>query len=124
MARRAGKAASRKARQRKPQRPPIPPRPAAAPHTDAIEEAVASAQAPSPQSPAPARAAVPPRALSARRGGRASMFATGASTLTDTERSEYHYVERDLRNIGILTAIMVGLLVLAWLVFSATGHVA
>jgi hypothetical protein len=45
------------------------------------------------------------------------------SVLTDRERAEYHYVERDLRNIGILTAVMVALLVLAYFVFSALGLV-
>jgi len=45
------------------------------------------------------------------------------SVLTDRERAEYHYVERDLRNIGILTAIIVALLVLAYFVFSAVGLV-
>ena len=44
---------------------------------------------------------------------------SGASTLTGRERAEYHYVERDLRNIGILTAAMAVLLFLAWIVFSA-----
>jgi hypothetical protein len=48
------------------------------------------------------------------------MALTG-STLTATERSEYHYVERDLRNIGILSLVMVGLLILAWFLFTATG---
>ena len=41
------------------------------------------------------------------------------STLTTRERAEYHYVERDLRNIGILTAAMAALLFLAWVAFSA-----
>ncbi len=43
------------------------------------------------------------------------------SQLTATERSEYHYVERDLRDIGILTAVMAALLFVAWLIFSASG---
>ena len=88
MARRAGKAASRRSRQRRAQRPNPPP-PAAAPPP------VVSA-------PSPARA-----------------YAAGGSSLTDRERAEYHYVERDLRNIGILTAILFALLIAAWLVSSA-----
>jgi len=48
------------------------------------------------------------------------MAVTG-STLTASERSEYHYVERDLRNIGILSLVMVGLLALAWFLFTASG---
>jgi hypothetical protein len=43
------------------------------------------------------------------------------STLSASERFEYHYVERDLRNIGILSLVMVGLLALAWFIFTATG---
>ena len=45
------------------------------------------------------------------------------STLTVRERAEYHYVERDLRNIGILTALMALLLFAAWVLFTATGLV-
>ena len=45
------------------------------------------------------------------------------SVLTDRERAEYHYVERDLRNIGVLTVVMIGMLLLAWLLFTATGLV-
>ena len=58
-----------------------------------------------------------------RRVARATVGAgAGAgSTLTDRERADYHYVERDLRNIAILTAAMFGLLLLAWFVFTATG---
>jgi hypothetical protein len=116
MARRAGKAASRRARQRKAQRPNIPARPPSVASPDAAA-AAESTRAES-VSAAPAPVSTVPRR------GRASTFGTGGSSLTDMERSEYHYVERDLRNIGILTAAMIGLLIVAWLVFSATGHVA
>jgi len=54
----------------------------------------------------------PPRRVSAP-------STSGASTLTTRERAEYHYVERDLRNIGILTALMAVLLLLAYVAFSA-----
>jgi hypothetical protein len=114
MARRAGKAASRKARQRKVQRSPSP-----SPITRAID-AVPSPAVEPPTAPRPA--AVPTPAAS-RRSPPAAL-PLGGSTLTDTERSEYHYVERDLRNIGILTLAMIGLLLLAWLIFTATGQVA
>ncbi len=103
MARRAGKAASRKARQRRSQRPSPPRAPASvAPPIDAA-----------PDEP---RAPDPPRRVS-----RAPVTASVGSTLTDRERAEYHYVERDLRNIGILTVVMIGLLILAYFVFSAAG---
>jgi hypothetical protein len=45
----------------------------------------------------------------------------GDSHLSAGVRAEYHYVERDLRNIGILTAAMVVLLVVAWFAFRALG---
>jgi hypothetical protein len=43
------------------------------------------------------------------------------SHLTSREQAEYHYVERDLRNIGVLTAAMVVLLFVAWAVVRALG---
>jgi hypothetical protein len=103
MAKRAGKAASRKARQRKIQRPPAP---------AAVPAAAVESDAPS---PAPVTAPPPARRASAPTG------AAPSSQLTATERSEYHYVERDLRDIAILTAAMAALLFVAWLVFSAAG---
>ena len=42
-----------------------------------------------------------------------------SSTLSDRERAEYHYVERDLRNIGILTVVLVALLAPAWFAFNS-----
>jgi hypothetical protein len=107
MARRAGKAASRKARQRKVHRPigATPAAPVSAPPPDV--------DAATPPSPAAAAPAAPRRAAVA---GSAS-----ASRLSGSERSEYHYVERDLRDIAILTAVMAALLFVAWLAFSATG---
>jgi hypothetical protein len=106
MARRAGKAASRKARQRN---VPRTPRPAAQPA--AVVPPVGTPDA---------REAIsldPPQRASA------PVFRSGASTLSGRERAEYHYVERDLRNIGILTAVMAVLLFLAWLAFSSLGLV-
>ena len=113
MARRpGGKAASRKARQRKVQRATTPsvaaPAPVAVPPVgtpDAIE----------------AISLDPPRRVSAPSPERA--FAGSGSTLTDRERAEYHYVERDLRNIGVLTAVMLLLLALSWFLFDALGLV-
>ena len=113
MARRAGKAASRRSRQRRHQRSLQPPSVEAAPsleeaglaerEEDARDEAP-RASAPVPSAPSPARA-----------------YAAGSSSLTDRERAEYHYVERDLRNIGILTAILFALLIASWFVFNALG---
>ena len=112
MARRAGKAANRKARQR-----------------SAAQRAATRPAAPPPVAPATpvppvgtpdAREAVsldPPRRASAPAAARLG------SRLTTTERTEYHYVERDLRNIGILTVVMAALLFLAWFGFRALGLV-
>jgi hypothetical protein len=112
MARRAGKAASRRARQqRRAQRPTPPPSTAAPPPVD---EVAVEGHADEPR-PEPRRASAP--VVSAPSPARA--YAAGGSSLTDRERAEYHYVERDLRNIGILTAILFALLIAAWLVTSA-----
>jgi len=112
MARRAGKAASRRARQQRRAQRPTPPPPSVAPpptseveaeeHVDETPEEPRRASAPAVSAPSPARA-----------------YASGGSSLTVRERAEYHYVERDLRNIGILTAILFALLIGAWFVTSA-----
>jgi hypothetical protein len=109
MARRAGKAASRKARQRY---VPRTPRPAPTPAPDAV--AIPPVGTPD------AREAVsldPPRRTTP------VTYGTGGSTLSIRERAEYHYVERDLRNIGILSAVMAVLLVGAYFLFSALNLV-
>ena len=112
MARRAGKAASRRARQqRRAQRPMSPPPAAAPPPAEGrrrrggrrrVARGAAARIGPGRSAPSPVRA-----------------YAGGGSSLTDRERAEYHYVERDLRNIGILTAILFALLIAAWFVVSA-----
>jgi hypothetical protein len=114
MARRpGGKAVNRKARQRNVPRAPRTPRAAAGAGTPPLDAT------PVPPVGTPdAREAIsldPPRRLVAPRA------AFAGSTLTDRERADYHYVERDLRNIGVLTAVMAVLLVAAWLAFNALG---
>jgi hypothetical protein len=47
--------------------------------------------------------------------------AAGPTELSGRDRAEYHYVERDLKNIGVLTAVMAILLLVAWFAFSALG---
>lgn len=112
MARRAGKAASRKARQRRAQRPlgqaPAAPRPASAPETVGA-------------TPAPTSASVSTPAAPSSRGAPARQ--TVGSQLTASERSEYHYVERDLRDIGMLTVVMAVLLGLSYVVVHALNIV-
>jgi hypothetical protein len=113
MARRPGKAASRKARQRY---VPKTPRPAPTPVPQADAEAVAIPPVGTPD----AREAVsldPPRRTTP------VTYGTGGSTLSVRERAEYHYVERDLRNIGILSLVMAILLVGAYFLFNAVGLV-
>jgi hypothetical protein len=108
MARRAGKAASRRARQRRVQRPGPAPQPvAASPQT-----------APTASPPEPARSV---SAASVRRTGPARQAA--GSQLTAAERSEYHYVERDLRDIVILTIAMALLLALSYVLVHALAIV-
>ena len=97
MARRAGKAANRKARQRTAQRQAHRPD-THAPLPTAPSPSVPDATAP----PAPARPSPTPT------------FGVG-SKLTTRERAEYHYVERDLRNIGLLTVLMAVLLLVAYI---------
>jgi hypothetical protein len=48
---------------------------------------------------------------------------TLGSGLGERGRLEYHYVIRDLRNIAILSAIIVVALIVAWLVLPALGLV-
>jgi hypothetical protein len=115
MARRAGKAANRKARQRSAAHRAAT-RPVAAPDASAAPSGTPVPPVGTPD----ARETVsldPPRRVTSPR------LAAAGSTLTTTERAEYHYVERDLRNIGILTAGMAVLLFLAWIAFSALGLV-
>jgi hypothetical protein len=115
MARRpGGKAASRRSRQRRAQRPAPPPSVAATPQP--LEEAGLEERPEDPREE-PRKAS----AVSAPSAARA--YAGSGSSLTERERAEYHYVERDLRNIGILTAIMFVLLIAAWFVFNALGLV-
>lgn len=45
----------------------------------------------------------------------------GASRLSEQAHLEYHYVERDLRNIGILILVMLALLAVATLAFNLLG---
>jgi len=116
MARR-GKAASRRDRQRRAQRSSGP-RPAAParPLPGVVSEAVeATAEQRGVVRPAPA--------APARRPGRADprFTLTGPSRLSERAAAEYHYVVRDLRNIGLLLAIMAVLLAVAVIGFSALG---
>ena len=117
MARRGGKAANRRDRQRKAQRRtlqrPIAP---AGPITGVVSEAV-DAVAERRSEPSPAPAAPGPRA------GRADprFLVSGPSRLSERAATEYHYVRSDLRNIAILVVVMAVLLAAAVVAFSVLG---
>lgn len=125
MARRGGKAASRKAKQRKAQRPSSAARPAApapSPIDAAFEPTVESA---------PMQVADPP-ARETRETGEARertrratrdprQMVAGPSRLGERAQQEYHYVVRDLRNIGVLVAIMAAILAVAFIAFNVLG---
>ena len=108
MARRAGKATSRKARQRNVPRPPRTAGPAATPAAEPV--AIPPVGTPDARE---AASLTPPRRMTP------VPASSGRSQLSSADRAEYHYVERDLRSIGILTAVMAALLLLAWFVFVA-----
>ena len=101
MARRGGKAANRRARQQRRNRAATPAAaPMPAPSGEVVEQSVPAAVPPVPVRPA---APAPARAIS------------HASALGAQAREEYHYVGRDLRNIGILVVIMIAILAAATL---------
>ena len=120
MARRGGKAANRKAKQRRMQRPATPPR-TAAPASPADDAALAATDL-----AAEASAAIVPPARPAHEPARRvtrdpRQLVAGPSGLGERARQEYHYVQRDLRNIGVLVVIMAGLLAVAFVVFNVMG---
>ena len=121
MARRGGKAANRRDRQRQAQRraqqrPAAPARPIGGVVADAVDAAAERRI-----EAAPARAATTRPSLT--RGARSDpRFAVaGPSRLSERAASEYHYVIRDLRNIAVLVVVMGVLLGAAAIGFSALG---
>ena len=110
---RSGKAANRRSRQRPPRRPIIPqptPRPdhSDAARTDAVD--------------APSQSMVTREARPTPSRPNAAIYA-GASRLNERAMAEYHYVGRDLRNIAVLTFVIVIALVVAWIALPALGVV-
>jgi len=127
MARRSGKA-SRQSRQRRtrraatrpaaPQTPPSAQPEAAPPAPDASFEAADAAARVAGASAFGAR----PAARQGRSHPADPRFqVSGPSRLSERAAAEYHYVVRDLRNIGVLVAIMTVLLVLATVVIRGSG---
>lgn len=131
MARRGGKAASRRSRQKRTQQraaqPTLPTQPATPSPTaeealgapvdvgssDAFEKADAELRASTP--PPGSRAGTAPRAAAKSVRARTSDFfgSGGPSRLTEAAAAEYHYVMRDLRNIGVLLVVLAVLLAAA-----------
>ena len=118
MARRGGKAANRRDRQRRAQRratqrPAAPARPITGVVSEAVE-AIAEQRSESAPAASPAAPAL-------TRGARSDpRFAVaGPSRLSERAAAEYHYVRRDLRNIGVLVVVMAVLVGAAVVAFSA-----
>lgn len=136
MARRGGKAASRRSRQRRAQRAqPQAPQSRPAPQPDATEPMQVAESAPTTdafeKADAELRASTPPpgtRATAGSKPGRSVRARTsdfnmagGSSRLTERAAAEYHYVGRDLRNIAILLVVMVVLLAASAIVVNMLG---
>lgn len=125
MAKRGGKAATRRQRQRatnRPaQRPATPPASAtsssAADVPSAVEEVVRPTAAAAPAPAAPARATTPAR----RRGATIAGDLYGSSRLSEKAAAEYHYVVADLHNILVLSGVLVGLLAVAFVLVNVLG---
>jgi hypothetical protein len=72
-------------------------------------------------------AAAPPSSVASaarprpRRGAEPRVTVGGASRLSERAVAEYHYVQRDLRNIGVLVVIMAVLLLVATVAVNALG---
>jgi hypothetical protein len=58
---------------------------------------------------------------SSRRTGAAVPYVLGSSRLSEAAHAEYHYVARDLRNIGVLVLVMAALLAGAVILFTLAG---
>lgn len=119
MARRGGKAANRRDRNRRaqrkaPLRPAVPQRPIGGSLSDAID---AAAERRAEAAPARAAAAAPAPTRGARSDPRFAV--AGPSRLSERAASEYHYVIRDLRNIAVLVVAMGVVLAAAVVGFSA-----
>jgi hypothetical protein len=139
MAKRGGKAASRRSRQRRAQRqqpstqaqtsPSRSVLPAdieelregdVTPSTDAFEKADAELRASTPPPGSRAEPAVR-GATRPRPQPRDYASTSGPSRLSERAVAEYHYVGRDLRNIGVLSVILAVLLALSAVVVNLLG---
>ena len=122
MAKRGGKAATRRQRQRAANRPAQRPAAAAPPagtsSTGASEPSRVEAVPTSAAAPAPAAIPTTP---SRRRASTIAADLYGSSRLSEKAAAEYHYVVADLRNILVLSAVLAGLLALAFILVDVLG---
>jgi hypothetical protein len=132
MARRGGKANSRRARRRQQQRPTHRPATPSAPTP--LDRAIESASLPSSgptsdafeRADAEVRAQTAPPMSSVQLRGRSRpadprITVGGSSRLGERAAAEYHYVVRDLRNIGVLIVVMAVLLAVATIAVNGLG---
>lgn len=139
MARRGGKAASRRSRQRKAAQRSAQPQPQPQPQrdtrpadpgeavaasdvgpSDAFEKADAELRASTPPPGSrPANAGGRPQTVRARTSDFSFGAGAGPSRLGERAAAEYHYVLRDLRNIGVLLVVIAVLLAVAVLAVNA-----
>ena len=121
MAKRAGKAANRRQRQRnaaRTARATPPAMPARGPDSlDAGTPMPERAAAPAPRTST--SAALP--AARPRPGRRSAALIGGGSRLTEGAAAEYHYVIADLRNIAVLFVALIALLAVAFFVIEVLG---
>lgn len=114
MAKRAGKSSTRRARRRRGLQPASPRQGAGTSAPDA------AAGPPAETTPAPRPAA--PRPTPPATGRLAARNAVaGPSRLSERAIAEYHYVQRDLRNIAVLLVIMGVLLAAAAVAVNVAG---
>lgn len=121
MARRGGKAANRRDRQRRAQRkalqrPAAPARPIGGAVSDAVD---AAAERRAEEAPALTVSSAPSLTRGARHDPRFAV--AGPSRLSERAAAEYHYVRRDLRNIALLVVMMALALGGAVFAFNALG---
>jgi hypothetical protein len=116
MARR-GKSANRRARQRRARgaaqpRGPVT-QPTASSPADVVDAELAAVPREAPSQATVREAAAPSAAASRARRADSRVTVGGPSRLTERAAAEYHYVLRDLRNIGVLMVVMAALLAAA-----------
>ncbi len=115
MARKSNRSSSRRGRQRRRQRPPLrPPVPQPAPLSG---DEAGSAAAEEPARERPPAPVSPSRPRNAAARGQLA----GPSRLSERAIAEYHYVQRDLRNIGVLMVIMAITLAAAAVIVNVLG---